>query len=326
MIRRRRPARPAPRHARRAQAPVGARVLRRPTARQVPQSRSSRPTGGWNPMKPPNPLSAACHAARGRDDRRRQPCAADACSNRGELDAMYCDANKDHGRRRADRSQEVEKPVDDRLHVHARSRTRRFTRTSSSRSRRYLAQCLDKKVVFYQVQNNAAEIEAMRSRPAARRRLLDRPDRVRGQSRRRDPVRGQGQRQGIPGLQPDRHRRRRARRTRSSSDLKGKKVAHTAPSSNSGHLAPLALFPARRPRRPTRTTRSSSPASTTSRCSASIPATTTPRPSPPTSSTGWACAARSRKPTSASSTAARSFRRRRSRMRTISSRSSPTRC
>ena len=44
-----------------------------------------------------------------------------------------------------------------------RSRTRRSTRTSSSRSPTHLAKCLDKKVVFYQVQNNAAEIEAMRS-------------------------------------------------------------------------------------------------------------------------------------------------------------------
>ena len=87
-----------------------------------------------------------------------------------------------------------------------RSRIPPSTRTSSSRSRRYLAKCLDKKVVFYQVQ-----IERRRDRgdalgPPARRRLLDRADRVRGQPRRRDSVRGQGHREGVPGLQPHRHR------------------------------------------------------------------------------------------------------------------------
>ena len=44
-----------------------------------------------------------------------------------------------------------------------RSRIPRSTRTYSSRSRQHSRQCLDKKVVFYQVQSNAAEIEAMRS-------------------------------------------------------------------------------------------------------------------------------------------------------------------
>ncbi len=56
----------------------------------------------------------------------------------------------------------------------------------------HLSACLNKKVVFYQVQSNAAEIEAMRSGPAARRRVLDRPDRVRRQHRRRGAVRDQG--------------------------------------------------------------------------------------------------------------------------------------
>ena len=43
-------------------------------------------------------------------------------------------------------------------------------------------------------------------RPPAHRRLLDRPDRLRGQSRGRRPVRDQRQREGIARLSPDRHR------------------------------------------------------------------------------------------------------------------------
>ena len=46
--------------------------------------------------------------------------AADACANRGELDAMYCDANKDMVADVPDGHQEVEEPVDDRVHLHAR--------------------------------------------------------------------------------------------------------------------------------------------------------------------------------------------------------------
>ena len=48
-----------------------------------------------------------------------------------------------------------------------------------------VASASTRRVVFYQVQNNAAEIEAMRSGPPARRRLLHRPDGVRGEPRRR---------------------------------------------------------------------------------------------------------------------------------------------
>ena len=87
---------------------------------------------------------------------------ADACSNRGELDAMYCDANKDLV---ADVPTDPKKWKDPSTIV--------FTYTPVEDPAvyenifkpftTYLAKCLDKKVVFYQVQSNAAEIEAMRS-------------------------------------------------------------------------------------------------------------------------------------------------------------------
>ena len=88
--------------------------------------------------------------------------AADACKNRGELDAMYCDENNDLV---------ADAPADPKKWKNPSTIV--FTYTPVEDPAVYenifkpfttaLAKCLDKKVVFYQVQSNAAEIEAMRS-------------------------------------------------------------------------------------------------------------------------------------------------------------------
>src|SRR6266705_2623630 len=88
--------------------------------------------------------------------------AADACKNRGELDQMYCDDNSDMV---ADAPTDAKKWKNPSTIV--------FTYTPVEDPAVYenifkpfttaLGKCLDKKVVFYQVQSNAAEIEAMRS-------------------------------------------------------------------------------------------------------------------------------------------------------------------
>ena len=92
---------------------------------------------------------------------------------------------------------------------------------------KHLSECTGKRVVFYQVQSNAAEIEAMRSG-----RLhvggFSRPDRLRGQHRRRRALRGQGYADGFQGynliviVKKDSPYQK-------LTDLKGKKLAHTAP-------------------------------------------------------------------------------------------------
>ena len=250
--------------------------------------------------------------------------AADACKNRGELDAMYCDANKD---------MVADVPADPKKWKNPSTIV--FTYTPVEDPAVYenifkpftthLAKCLDKKVVFYQVQTNAAEIEAMRSGRLHVGGFSTGPTAFAVNLAGAIPFAVKGNAKEFQGynliviVKANSPYQKLA-------DLKGKKVAHTSPSSNSGHLAPLCAVPRARASRRTRTTRSSSPASTTSRSWASIPATTTRRRSPPTSSTGWPSAARSRKPISASSTAARNSRRRRSPTRTISIRSSSTRC
>ena len=110
-----------------------------------------------------------------------------------------------HGRRRADRPEEVEEPVDHRLHVHARRGSgglREHLQAVHHASRGVPQQ--EGRVLPGAVERRRDRGDALG--PPARRRLLDRPDGVRRQSRRRRAVRGQGLREGVPGLQPDRDR------------------------------------------------------------------------------------------------------------------------
>jgi phosphonate transport system substrate-binding protein len=167
--------------------------------------------------------------------------AADACANRGELDQMYCDANKD---------MVADVPTDAKKRKNPSTIV--FTYTPVEDPAVYenifkpftthLAKCLDKKVVFYQVQSNAAEIEAMRSGrlhvggfstgPTAFAVNLAGaiPFAVKGNSK---EFQGYNLIVIVKANSP----------YQKLSDLKGKKLAHTSPSSNSGHLAPMALFP-----------------------------------------------------------------------------------
>ncbi len=87
-----------------------------------------------------------------------------------------------------------------------RSRIPRCTRTSSSRSRPISAKCLDKKVVFYQVQSNAAEIEAMRSGRLHVGGFSTGPTAFAVNLAGAIPFAVKGNREGVPGLQPDRDR------------------------------------------------------------------------------------------------------------------------
>jgi len=167
---------------------------------------------------------------------------AQECKSRGDLDALYCDADGDMV---ADTPKDPKKlknpgtlvftytPVEDPA-VYEKV-FKPFTD--------YLAQCTGKRVVFYQVQSNAAEIEAMRSGrlhvggfstgPTAFAVNLAGavPFAVKGTAR---EFQGYNLIVIVKAHSP----------YQKLADLKGKKVAHTSPSSNSGHLAPLSLFPA----------------------------------------------------------------------------------
>jgi len=168
--------------------------------------------------------------------------AQDACKHRGELDALYCDENKDMV---ADPPKDPKKwknpstivftytPVEDPAVYE--SIFQPFTA--------HLSKCLSKKVVFYQVQNNAAEIEAMRSGRLHVGGFSTGPTAFAVNIAGAVPF-------GIKGTAKDFQGYNLIVIVKANSpyqklsDLKGKKFAHTAPSSNSGHMAPLALFPA----------------------------------------------------------------------------------
>ena len=167
--------------------------------------------------------------------------AADACKNRGELDAMYCD---DNGDLTADPPKDPKKWKNPSTIV--------FTYTPVEDPAVYenifkpftthLAACLNKKVVFYQVQSNAAEIEAMRSGRLHVGGFSTGPTAFAVNLAGAVPFAIKGYEKDFQGynlivvVKADSPYQK-------LSDLKGKKVAHTSPSSNSGHLAPLALFP-----------------------------------------------------------------------------------
>ncbi len=171
----------------------------------------------------------------------QQTLAADACKNRGELDTMYCDENGDLV---ADSPKDAKRWKNPSTIV--------FTYTPVEDPAVYenifkpftthLSTCLDKKVVFYQVQSNAAEIEAMRSGRLHVAGFSTGPTAFAVNLAGAVPFAVKGYEKEFQGYNlivvvkassP----------YQKLSDLKGKKVAHTSPSSNSGHLAPLALFP-----------------------------------------------------------------------------------
>ena len=167
--------------------------------------------------------------------------AQDACPNHGDLDKLYCDANKDL---LADTPTDPAKQKDPSTIV--------FTYTPVEDPAKYenafkpftdyLGQCLSKKVIFYQVQNNAAEIEAMRSGRLHVAGFSTGPTVFAVNKAGAIPFAVKGDAKGLQGYNLITIVKASSP-YKTPADLKGKKVAHTAPSSNSGHLAPLALLP-----------------------------------------------------------------------------------
>jgi phosphonate transport system substrate-binding protein len=167
--------------------------------------------------------------------------AQDACSNRGQLDTLYCDANKDLV---ADAPTDPAKwrdpsalvwaytPVEDPA-VYANI-FKPFTD--------HLTKCVGKRIVYYPVQSNAAEIEAMRSGRLHFAGFSTGPTGFAVNLAGAVPFAAKGLGAEVRG-----YNLVAVVKASSSfqklSDLKGKKVAHASPSSNSGNLAPRVLFP-----------------------------------------------------------------------------------
>jgi phosphonate transport system substrate-binding protein len=167
--------------------------------------------------------------------------AQDACPARGQLDTMYCDRDGDLV---ADAPTDPAKwkdpstlvwaytPVEDPA-VYANV-FKPFTD--------HLAQCVGKRIVYYPVQSNSAEIEAMRSGRLHFAGFSTGPTGFAVNLAGAVPFAAKGTADSVRGY----NLLALVKSTsafQSLADLKGKRVAHTSPSSNSGHLAPLVLFP-----------------------------------------------------------------------------------
>ncbi len=167
---------------------------------------------------------------------------AQECKNRGDLDAMYCDENKDLV---ADTPKDAKKLKNPGTIV--------FTYTPVEDPAVYekvfspfteaLGKCLSKKVVFYQVQSNAAEIEAMRSGRLHVGGFSTGPTAFAVNLAGAVPFAVKGDAKEFQGYNLIVIVKKTSPYMKLA-DLKNKKVAHTAPSSNSGHMAPMSLFPA----------------------------------------------------------------------------------
>ena len=167
--------------------------------------------------------------------------AQDNCPNRGDLDNQYCDADKDLVADTPTDPSKLKNP-----------NTLVFTYTPVEDPAVYekifkpftdhLAQCTAKRVVFFQVQSNAAEIEAMRAGRLHVAGFSTGPTAFAVNIAGAVPFAVKGYADRFQGynlvvvVKKDSPFQKLA-------DLKGKKLAHTSPSSNSGHMAPVALFP-----------------------------------------------------------------------------------
>ena len=166
---------------------------------------------------------------------------ADACLNRGQLDTLYCDANHDlvadsptDPKRLRDPSTLVwaYTPVEDPA-IYANV-FKPFTD--------HLAQCTGRKIVYYPVQSNAAEIEAMRSGRLHFAGFSTGPTGFAVNIAGAVPFAAKGDDKEVRGYNVLAIVKASSPYQKLS-DLKGHKVAHTSPSSNSGNLAPRVLFP-----------------------------------------------------------------------------------
>ena len=166
--------------------------------------------------------------------------AQDTCANRGQLDTLYCDANNDLV---ADTPADPAKQRDPSTLVFAWSPTENpaVYKAVYEPIMAHLQSCTGKKIAFFNVQSNSAQIEAQR---AGRMHVALYATGAIGFAVNMAggvPFVGMGNAQGVGGYQvyaivkSDSPFQKLA-------DLKGKKVAHVSPTSNSGNLAPRVFF------------------------------------------------------------------------------------
>src|SRR5262245_20042550 len=166
---------------------------------------------------------------------------ADECKNRGQLDIRYCDENNDLVAEVPTAPTKWKDPATITF-TYAPVEDQAVYQNVFKPFTDYLAQCTGKRVVYYPVQSNTAEIEAMRSGRLHVAGFSTGPTGFAVNLAGAVPFAAKGTEKGPHGY----HLLSIVKENspyRQLADLKGRRVAHVAPSSNSGHLAPLALYP-----------------------------------------------------------------------------------
>lgn len=168
--------------------------------------------------------------------------AQDSCPHRGDLDVAYCDANKDLV---------ADAPTDPKKFRNPGTLVFSFTPLEDPSVYekvfdpfvKYLGQCVGKKTVFFSVQSNSAQIEAMRSGRLHLAFFSTGTTNFAVNVAGAVPFAIRADAKGPHGFNLIVVTRKDSS-IQKIADLKGKKVAHTSPSSTSGNSAPRALFPA----------------------------------------------------------------------------------
>jgi phosphonate transport system substrate-binding protein len=169
------------------------------------------------------------------------PSLADDCKNRGSLDVNFCDEDGDLV---ADAPKDPSKFRDPSTLVFTYTPVEdpAVYRDAFKPFQDFLAEKTGKKVIYYTVQSNSAEIEAMRSGRLHIAGFSTGPTGFAVNLAGAVPLAVKGTEKEFQGynliviVKKDSPYQNLA-------DLKGQKVAHTSQSSNSGNLAPRALFP-----------------------------------------------------------------------------------
>ncbi len=167
--------------------------------------------------------------------------AADDCANRGTLDERFCDENKDLV---ADTPKDQKKWKDPKTLVFTYTPVEdpAVYKDAFADFQKYLSEATGKKVIYYTVQSNAAEVEAMRSGRLHIAGFSTGPTGFAVNLAGYVPIAVKGYEDSFQGYNLIVVTKKDSD-IKSLDDLKGKRVAHTSASSNSGNLAPRAIFP-----------------------------------------------------------------------------------
>lgn len=167
---------------------------------------------------------------------------ADGCTNRGVLDDRYCDENNDLV---ADSPKDPEQWRDPSTLVFTYTPVEdpAVYKDAFKDFQEHLSKVTGKRVVYYTVHSNSAQVEAMRSGRLHIAGFSTGPTGYAVNLAGYVPIAVKGTAEGFQGYNLITITRKDSG-INEMADLKGKKVAHTSASSNSGNLAPRALFPA----------------------------------------------------------------------------------